>query len=1149
MLLSKKKENKEKKIKEPKVKHHKKHISILELVSLVAVLGISATIGVIVYKNHFRKQIPETDKELVNQLNQSISKHFGDTKEDLNLNDVLANIESDGIIFSKLSFKDPEVELVFDSNENSFGLLEGEKGVTYPVSIERSMKDIDPSLWRFINKPTGDLTNPYSYYLLDGCSGNITVIGGVDVGHNDDIASISYVNAIDKKQTVKIRTNSYETNLTVNEDVGDTINHYGRCGKLNVKRLHTDSFHEYGDTKYAYVTSGRVVAEKGGNIDVALVTSEVAFLQENGGTIKNAYASTVRVQSTALMADEKYGKKKALNYDQTIDQEDNVSKAESEGDIIISESIIEERIERGLEKHPNAIAYTKEGSDITVFDTFDEILEHFDEGREGIVNVINDITIPEKAIISDKNITFKGSENSRPTISGNIEVAHTSGGHTISFENIYFRSSDSRQSGIVDHSYSGSYVNELKFNNCEFSFSGFAPEDISLISLTPVSNYIGTKLTVNKCVFKTDNADISAISTRASYGILDSKSRGKTVYSYAQHVISGCTFIGSTSNKRNAIVTNYATLSENTFENYDITFDFVPTSTGSGHQFNVSVSSSTFRNERYLFNVCDLDDIYGYGDFNFNFERANSNIFENVKYIGHFDVNTTRSYIENNIESWSINQNWYGVRDTSIGVTLDEITMNLEVQTSLDSMTLPNGERITTYTQVENPLGEEESRTGYTVKDNEENLYYYYTTYNDEINIFFKEETNEPYACLLGDGEVDSLAVKELGNKLSNIDWFNPNLLADEDTYKELKYYDHSSSEKVGALIRLNFDFTTVNGNTFIDLDVANEENHLSVAVKEGKSLGKVYYSSVGNASKLLVTSNVETASPDNETALLTIPSEDVELTLSGDYSTNVEGSISTLFLKNRMNIKLLEDLSIEETKVSKVSIDGEKSKNLQFINNVIIEEFIINAQANIINFGSIDKVICGKSTLADAETILNETKGACINNKNIINDFTSYAQVTLNNLTGAKINNIVITSLDGYEALAQGSSIYNEGYMCVGDGNIHLEVKCSLFTSISSEIGDSNRTTSGGVIYIGSEGKNNFHDGITITIGGLLKPGLDSELNKAKFVVYGAPQGSTAPEIYITNQDFTVNESEEYIKVVSLNPGEVAPIIHQITK
>ena len=456
-----------KKVKEPKVKHHRNRFSVLEVVSIIAVLSIVVSVGVLFYNNHFKKVIPETDKELVNQLNQSVSKHFGSTKKDLELKDVIEKIEEDGIIFSRLSFANKDVELVFDDSVNTFGLLEKDVGVSYPVEIERKMKAITPNVWRFIEKSTGDLEHPFSYYLMDGFSGGITVIGGVDVGHNDDVNRISYTNVTNKRQTVKLKTNSFETEVIVTEDIGDTVNHYGRCGKFTAKRLHTDSYHEYGDCKYAYVNSGRVVAEGGGNIDVAYVTSEVAFLQENGGKINRAFASTSRISKSSKTKDEKYGNKKALEYDETITQQANESRAISIGEASVNSSIVEERIERGLEKHPTAIGYTKEGSTITVFDSYQDAVNHFDEFTDGLVTVTGSENLQEKLVISNKNIIFRGDEFKKSTIRGNIEISHTSGNHNIIFENIRFESSSSEAHTIVDHSeaVAGRSGNNLEFHN------------------------------------------------------------------------------------------------------------------------------------------------------------------------------------------------------------------------------------------------------------------------------------------------------------------------------------------------------------------------------------------------------------------------------------------------------------------------------------------------------------------------------------------------------------------------------------------------------------------------------------------------------------------------------------------------------------
>ena len=811
--------------KQPKVKRLRKHFSVLELVSTVAVLAIVGTVGFIVYKNHFKKQIPETDKELVNQLNSSFNKNFGN-KPTFELKDVITGFENDGIVFSKLKLSDPLNEIIFDESERTFGIFESGKGVTYPVSIERSENKIDASLWKFAQKNPG-ISEKFSYYLLDGCSGNISAVGGIDVGRNDDIKQISYINPTNEKQTVTIKTNSFETNLVVSETTGDTINHYGRAGMLTVKRLHTDSYHEYGNLKYAYIPNGRVVAESNGYIDVAIVTSEVAFVQEKGtGSIGRAFAGSERVRNASQKTDDKYGKKKELEYDDSLSRDENERQAIIIAEAALNSSIVAERIERGLENHPNAIGYTREGDTITIFDSYKDAVEFFKDGREGLVTVTGSEYLTEELVIKDLNVTFRGQEGFTTNINGNIKIENTTGLHHLKFENISFINESSTKDTIRDCSYAQDelHVNILEFNNCTFSYSNEKDSKKAAIALCPSGDFIGTHLQVKNCTFDCQKGGLVGITTRGLLDSSDSLNRGEPIVSLKKHLVDSSTFNCKNVNNNPALVVNYAEVTNNSFTNYDTVFRFLPSKlSGNTCQFDVSVAGSKFTNARYLFSLMDVDDCYEAPEFKFNFFGSNSNSFSKVQHIGTFDVSTTNRYIESTIEEW-VNKPWSGVTDPSVGVTLDSITMNLETAPYFGVMTLQNGDRVKTYTQVEDLGG----RTGYTVKDVDDNLYYFYMTINEEVNMFFKEGTNEAYISLLSDGDVETLKVKELDE---NLDWFDEDLLIDEEKRNELKYFDVTQEDTVGALYKVNYSFTTIGGNTYKNCEVEETENFVEVGM------------------------------------------------------------------------------------------------------------------------------------------------------------------------------------------------------------------------------------------------------------------------------------------------------------------------------
>ena len=1190
------KKKKVKKVKEKKPKLPHKHFSILEIVSILAVVGAAGTMAFIFVKNHSKKPVPETDKELINQLNLSLSNNFKNAKH-IDLTEAIDKIEGNGINFTKYKFSNNLTELIFDDSKNLFGLYEKGSGVTYPDDIVRKEEEINTSLWRFTNTNPTDRTYHFSYYLLDDCAGKITCVGGIDVGRNDDITDIIYINNTSEKQPVTFKTNSYETEINVSERVGDTINHYGKLGKLTVTRLHTDSYHEYGDLKYAYVTSGRVVAEDGGNIDVAYVTSEVAFLQTKGsGSIQEPYASTYRVRNASQKKDDTHGNKLPLIYNDDLSQEDNENIAITSGEYALNIAIVNERIEKGYEKHPNAVAYIREGDTITVFDSVSEAVDFFSDSREGTINVTGSDNTGLPIRIKDQNLVIRGGNNTKPSISSNIDIAHTSGFHNIKFENISFGGN------IVDHSICSNKnnVNLLEFDNCLFS-SGSDETYSAMITLCPGDEYIGTQLTVKNSEFNLSNK--TGITTRGIYDANDSENRGESVYSLdgVQHQIYDNVFKGLVVSNNPAIVTNFARVFNNRFENFRFAFSLIPTKLPENAvQFDVNISNNTFSNIKFLFKLFDVNECFELDDFRFDFGGSNSNSFSSVENIGYFDVATTDAYVESRFGEWN-SKSWNGITNRYIGITLDSITMNLESSTVLGAHTLSNGERIRTYSES----AYESERHGYTIKDDEGNKYYFYSRFNDEIIVFLKEDTGEAYLSLLGSGDVESLKVKETP---TNIDWLDKDIFKDEETYNELKYYDYESGDKVGALYKIDEQFSTLDGNTFVNCELIQNEkflrvNHLpeptpeepeipeepeslkvsklpddpeqsetpedpvdpetpeipvdpetsedpetpevpetpeepeEVVVKKGL---EVYISDIGERTKLVLTNDENPFVSDSDALtqfVVSVPN-DAKVVLSGRYDVELQGTIENLVLRDRLNVKFASGSSVSKL----CEISGENAENLKLENNGAIEKLVVNSKANITNNSLIKNLVTGEVGSKHIEETLQVTSGAFIYNKGNILNFVTYAKTeVLNNINGY-IDELKVTFVEGYRGLSVGSYITNNGTMCTGEGNIYLYTECKLFNY--GVIGLEGRSTVGGLIVIGDHGESDSHDGVVINnVTGIIWAGKaleDESLVTRTFVIYGVTKGKGEihPEVSITSDGVIAGTStdEEKVLIVELD-------------
>ena len=99
--------------------------------------------------------------------------------------------------------------------------------------------------------------------------GNATV----DVAANGDIKYTNTNTNTGTAQTVTIQTDG--GNLTVNAP-NDTVYHYGTAGLIDIIKVASNSYHEFGDVGVLSIAQGRVVVENGDNIGIIQVKANNA---------------------------------------------------------------------------------------------------------------------------------------------------------------------------------------------------------------------------------------------------------------------------------------------------------------------------------------------------------------------------------------------------------------------------------------------------------------------------------------------------------------------------------------------------------------------------------------------------------------------------------------------------------------------------------------------------------------------------------------------------------------------------------------------------------------------------------------------------------------------------------------------------------
>ncbi len=237
----------------------KKGFTIVELVIVIAVIAILAAVLIPTFSNIIRKANVSNDVQLVRNLNTAL---ILDNKEHKTMQDALDAAEEGGFDVAKINSKISENKILWDSKNDVFCYLNGDKIEYVPNSVEESAKlDKDSYLLWIISN---EVHSVYSTYLngFEGTTVNATK--GLDVGNTEGIKSISYVNNT-SIQNVVIRTNSFETTLTITGYVdsndntkGDIITHYGYSGIVDIVKCAMGSYDETGTVGRINVAEGHV---------------------------------------------------------------------------------------------------------------------------------------------------------------------------------------------------------------------------------------------------------------------------------------------------------------------------------------------------------------------------------------------------------------------------------------------------------------------------------------------------------------------------------------------------------------------------------------------------------------------------------------------------------------------------------------------------------------------------------------------------------------------------------------------------------------------------------------------------------------------------------------------------------------------------
>lgn len=228
-----------------KIRKTKKGFTIVELVIVIAVIGILAAILVPTFIGLTSRANEASDNALVNNLNKALKLQEGEQgKKPETFQGAIDNLKKEGYLLEQLSTRSGKT-LVWDLKEDQF--------VLNPTSLQTGA-----NYWKIVENTNDVDAQNYSIYAGQKWTGNASGFKyGFDAGEKTDIEEITYTNT-GAAQEVIIRTNG--GNLTINAPE-DSVKHYGVANVVDIQAIKHNSYHEHDKTTFLKVKTGRVVLE------------------------------------------------------------------------------------------------------------------------------------------------------------------------------------------------------------------------------------------------------------------------------------------------------------------------------------------------------------------------------------------------------------------------------------------------------------------------------------------------------------------------------------------------------------------------------------------------------------------------------------------------------------------------------------------------------------------------------------------------------------------------------------------------------------------------------------------------------------------------------------------------------------------------
>ena len=264
----------------------KKGFTIVELVIVVAVIGVLTAVLVPTFVNLVNKANEAADESLVKNLNTALRMSENEQgRKNNNLSEAIDDVYDAGYVLENLTPRGSR-DIVWNQDKDEFSLrAEAPSSDAY-------------KFWKIYNSYS-DINNTYSAFLnQDDYTGAVNVTVGFDCGQNFGVGKVTYTKGAAAKDDVRIRTAGPSAELFVDAKT-DTVTHYGFASVVTIKSINTASYHEAGTVAELSVKEGHVVVEENAIIMDVVTHPDVdaqnlpTFDNDNGGVVVHAEAGTV----------------------------------------------------------------------------------------------------------------------------------------------------------------------------------------------------------------------------------------------------------------------------------------------------------------------------------------------------------------------------------------------------------------------------------------------------------------------------------------------------------------------------------------------------------------------------------------------------------------------------------------------------------------------------------------------------------------------------------------------------------------------------------------------------------------------------------------------------------------------------------------